>query len=170
MRELIENISIRGRVAFIILCIENVLKCQNHFTKWNKVLEIFWSQTNSDFVDEWLYKISKVMPESILEDEYVENDVISFIEYSELKVLYDSSPKYLFELMECAFECGTKALYGTVHNNSDETILPVLMCVDIMNRENIELPNIELLKKFNSNENFGWGIQFTKVDIYNQDI
>lgn len=169
MKELIEKISLRARVAFIIMCIENALRREKSFVKWNKILEIFWSQTSMQFVDEWLYEISKVMPESILEDEYEENDIINLSEYSEFKRLYKNTPKHIFELMEFAFECGTSDLYGAVQNNSDQTIRSVLKCIEIMNEKNIELPNIELLKKYSFTENGGWGNQFTKEDILNEN-
>lgn len=170
MKELIEKISLRARVAFIILCIENSLRKENSFIKWSKVLDVFWSQTSMQFVDEWLYEISKVMPDSILVDEYDENETISLKEYSELKILYRNSPKYIFELMEFAFECGTIDLYGSVDNNSDKTIAPVLKCIEIMKENNIELPNIELFKKYSISENGGWGNPFTKKDIFNENI
>lgn len=169
MKELIEKISLRARVAFIVLCIENALRNENKLVKWEKVLEIFWSQTSMQFVDEWLYEISRVMPESILEDEYEENETISVNEFSELKILYSNTPKYIFELMELAFECGTIDLYGAVENDSDKTILSVLKSIEIMKERNIELPNIELLKKYNISEKGGWGNQFVKEDILNKN-
>lgn len=167
MKEKIEKISLRARLAFIILSMENALKKNNLSSKWTKVLNIFWSQTSMQFVDEWLYEISKVMPESILEDEYEENETISLEEYSELRILYGNTPKYIFELMEIAFECGTIELYGAIENNSDKTILSVLKCIEIMIENDIELPNIELLKKYSISENQGWGRTFTKADIFN---
>lgn len=169
MKELIEKISLRARVAFIVLCIENALRSENAFIKWNIVLEVFWSQTSMPFVDEWLYKISKVMPESILEDEYEENETISFNEFSELKLLYKNTPKHIFELMELAFECGTIDLYGAVENDSEKTVLFVLSSIEIMKAKNIELPNIELLKKYSISENSGWGNQFTKEEIFSEN-
>jgi hypothetical protein len=170
MRELIKKISLRARLAFIILCIENALRKDNSLVKWNKILEIFWSQTSMQFVDEWLYEISKVMPESILEDEYEDNETISFNEYSEFKILYRNTQKFIFQLMEIAFECGTVDLYGAIENDSEKTILSVLKCIEIMKENDIELPNIELLKKYNVSENDGWGNQFTKGDIFNEEV
>ena len=165
MREKIEKISLRARVAFIILCLENALKKNNSYSKWTKVLQLFWSQTSMQFVDEWLYEISKVMPDSIVEDDYEENETISFDEYSELKILYANASEYVLELMEIAFECGTIELYGTIENNSEKTILSVLKCIEIMEENEIELPNIELLKKYSFSSNQGWGIEFTKEQI-----
>jgi hypothetical protein len=169
MKELIGKISLRARVAFIILCIENALRSEDTLVKWNKVLELFWSQTSMQFVDEWLYEISKVMPESILEDDYEENETISFAEYSKIKSIYKSTPKYIFELMEFAFECGTIDLYGAVEENSNKTIQSVLKCIEIMKEKNIELPKIELLEKFSISENGGWGNQFTREEILDEN-
>ena len=128
MRELIKKISLRARLAFIILCIENALRKDNSLVKWNKILEIFWSQTSMQFVDEWLYEISKVMPESILEDEYEDNETISFNEYSEFKILYRNTQKFIFQLMEIAFECGTLDLYGAIENDPALRSVPMKSC------------------------------------------
>jgi hypothetical protein len=169
MKEKIKKISLRARVAFIILCLENALKKNNLFSKWTKILNIFWSQTEMQFVDEWLYEVSKVMTESILDDGYEENETISLDEYLEIKVLYKSTPKYIFELMEFAFECGTIELYGAIENNSDKTILSVLQCIEIMKENEVKLPNIELLIKYTFSKNGGWGIQFSKEDIFHEN-
>lgn len=168
MKEKIEKISIRARVAFIILCLENAIKKNTAIVSWNKVLNVFWLQTSIHFVDEWLYEVSKIMPESILEDEYEENDTITLEDYTKLKELYKTAPRFLFELMELAFECGTIDLYGGIENNSEKTIQSVLHCIEIMNKNNIELPNIDLLKKYSISENHGWGKTFTKEEIFNE--
>lgn len=169
MKELIEKMSLRARVAFIILCIENALKKDNSLAKWTKILKIFWSQTKMQFVDEWLYEVSKIMPESILEDQYKENNTISFKDYLEINEIYKHTPKHLFDLMELAFECGSVDLYSEIENGSDKTIQSVLKCIEIMKSNQIELPNLELFKNFTITENHGWGRTFTKNDILNEN-
>ncbi|QYS89467.1 hypothetical protein [Flavobacterium davisii] len=168
MKEIIEKISLRARVAFIILCMEKSVKNIGYNVSWDKVFKIFWLQTNIKFVDEWLYEVSKIMPESILEDEYEENITITLEDYFELKKLYKNTPKFIFDLMELAFECGTIDLYGEIENNSDKTMQSVLRCIEIMYNNNIELPNIDLLKKYSISENRGWGREFTKEQIFNE--
>ena len=106
MRELIKKISIRARVAFIILCIENAFQHLKFNVELQKTLNVFWLQTNNTFVDDWLYQVSKVMPDSILEDDYEDNELLTHIEYIKLRESYKFVPKFIFELMECAFECG----------------------------------------------------------------
>jgi len=170
MREKIERLSIRARVAFIILCLEKSVENSSKPSKWQKVLDVFWLQTNIQFVDEWLYNISKVMPESILDDAYEENDTLSYNDYVELDFLYKTVPKYIFELMELAFECGTIELYGAIENKSERTIELVLKAIETMKQNDIVLPNIDLLKKFTITENSGWGRQFTREDIFNEPV
>jgi hypothetical protein len=170
MREQIKKISIRARVAFIILCIENAVENSSVIVKWQKVFNVFWLQTSIQFVDEWLYNISKVMPESILDDEYEENDTLTHNDYVHLRDLYKTVPKYIFELMELAFECGTIELYGKIENESERTIQIVLKAVEIMKQHDGALPNIDLLQKFIISENSGWGIQFTREEIFNAAI
>lgn len=166
MRELIRKISLRARVAFIILCIENALEKESIKSRIQKTLIIFWHQTSIQFVDEWLYQVSKVMPDSILEDDYEDNEIITYQDFSELKESYKSIPKFVFELMELGFECGTIELYGTVENESEKTIQVVIRAIEIMKENNITLPNIELLQKFTITENGGWGREFIREEIF----
>ncbi len=168
MKKIIKNISLRARVAFIILCIENALEKLVLKDKIQKTLNVFWHQTSIEFVDEWLYEVSKVMSDSILCDDYEENDVLTHKDYLYLKESYKSIPKFVFELMECAFECGTIELYGMIDSQSEKTIQIVLKTIQIMEQNSIPLPDMNLFEKFPITENNGWGRAFTREDIFNE--
>jgi len=160
------NISIRARFAFTVLCLENAIKMLNQKNSlWELVLANVWSLTSMKFVDEWLYKISRIMPSSILEDDYEDNDEISYSQYNELKTLYLKTPQIIFDIMEYIFECGTVDLYGKVVDNSPKTLKILDDLVILMEENKIPLPDIKLLEKYPFSENEGWGREFEKGEI-----
>ena len=61
---------------------------------------------------------------------------------------------------------GTVELYGKIENQSEGTIKTVLRAIQIMDKNNIDLPNIDILQKFPISENGGWGRKFRKIDIF----
>ncbi|MDE6425838.1 MAG: hypothetical protein K2K89_06845, partial [Ruminococcus sp.] len=58
----LKNISLRGRIAFTIMCIEQYLTKQYPHNDWTPLSEKMWKVTNSYF-DEWLYDFTDIMPE-----------------------------------------------------------------------------------------------------------
>jgi hypothetical protein len=76
------NISLRGHVAFPVLCLKNAIeKFNQKNNSFDIVLNILWSLTSMKYVDEWLYKVSRIMPLSIFDDQYEDNNKISFSQY-----------------------------------------------------------------------------------------
>jgi hypothetical protein len=166
MKSKLYNISIRGRVAYSALCLENAinkLKCKN--SGWNSVLDIIWSFTSIQYVDDWLYMISHVMPSSILEDDYEENEMLGFDKYQEIKSLYHITPSVIFEILEFIYECGTVDLYGKIIDNSPKTLRIINDLEKIMKENEIPLPNTKVLEKYHFEENEGWGKTFNRQDL-----
>lgn len=59
-------ISGRARAAYLILCIEEVLRYYRlDFTRWKRLLEILWDITQTDNVWEWVAYTSNLDPETI---------------------------------------------------------------------------------------------------------
>ena len=67
--EELKNISIRGRMAYLIRSFENVLLHYNcNKEEWRWLLEKLWSYTKIQYIDDWMYELAEYMPNSILED------------------------------------------------------------------------------------------------------
>ena len=67
--EELKNISIRGRMAYLISSFENVLLHYNcNKEEWRWLLEKLWSYTKIQYIDDWMYELAEYMPNSILED------------------------------------------------------------------------------------------------------
>jgi hypothetical protein len=163
----IQSLSIRARVAYGILCLENVLK-QNVPLKadWQMILDKFWLFTQLEYVDEWLYIVSEIMPGSILDDLYSDELSITWTEYQQLKKVYENTPSFIFEIMECIFNCGRRHLYGAVTPQSPETLEYIKLLQKIMRKHKVALPNVEGLLKYHFNKHQGWGDTFEKKDLF----
>jgi len=64
------RVSGRGRIAYLILCLEEVLQFYGQdFTAWEWILQKLWSITNSsegDWIGTWLDSVEELLPSQIL--------------------------------------------------------------------------------------------------------
>ena len=60
--EELKNISIRGRMAYLISSFENVLLHYNcNKEEWRWLLEKLWSYTKIQYIDDWMYELAEYM-------------------------------------------------------------------------------------------------------------
>ena len=89
LTEQLKNISIRGRMAYLLCSFENLL-LYYHCDKdeWKPVLEKLWAYTKMEYLDDWMYEIAEYLPNSILEDTMEDAEYITEIEFHTLHKLY----------------------------------------------------------------------------------
>ena len=167
--EILEKISIRGRVAYTICLFEQILeyyKCKGQ--EWKIVLEKLWTYTNIDFLDDWMYELAEYMPDSILEDTVDDCEFITIEEFNHLYNLYSKSCSEIKLFLKLIFEIGTIDLYSKLVDNSPNTIEKVKEAINILNNNNIRAISIEPFEKYSFNECNGWGKQFDgrKLSIF----
>lgn len=167
----IKNLSIRARVAFGILCLERILKhFQFDLIKWNILLNELWKYTNSN-VGKWHEIISEMTPFSINEQVDFELKGCEYInkeKHDDLQKLYIDVNNDILKVIDLIFEIGTRDLYSSISNNSQDTIKYLQEIILVLEKNDIELPNIKQLQKFSILENNGWGREFTKEELIEQ--
>jgi hypothetical protein len=163
----IKSLSIRARVAYCILCLENALEStsQNE-TDWQFILKQFWLFTNIEYVDEWLYIVSKIMPNVILNDGFQIESNLTYEQYQLLKKVYKGTPEFIFDIIECIFLCGRRHLYSAVPLQSPETYVLIKSLRKLMRKHLIQLPNEGLFKKYHIRACQGWGVAFERKDLF----
>ena len=63
-----DNISIRGRVAYIILCFERYVIAKYPDADWTRVDDMMWKICDeSDYIDNSAYKYMEIIPEYLYE-------------------------------------------------------------------------------------------------------
>ena len=168
--EIFLTLSIRARVAYGILCLEQTLqKLGYDYNHWQFLLDTLWSYTYSN-PGAWHMIAAEITPLSIVENsEYnsIDFECITQEQYSLLKRMYSTIPKEYFVIFELIFEIGTKDLYASIVNGSKETHGFLSAIVKVLEENKIDVPDIpKFLIKQGIEENYGWGNPFYRNDIF----
>jgi hypothetical protein len=167
-----EKISMRARVAYGICCLENAIKYYNlSHLSWTFILNVLWSYTNKN-VGRWHELMSECSPDSILEELSFKEKGITHIsenDYEALRLLYSNVNTVCQNIINSLFNIGTRNLYSSIVNNSPETLIYLQEIIDIMDQNNIPLPDIKPFMKFPITEEEGWGREFTREEILNEN-
>ncbi len=156
--EFLKDISIRGRMAYLICLFEQLLLYHNcEKEEWVNILHKLWSYTNIQYLDDWLYELSEYMPNSILEDTIEGAEYITEDEFNRLHNLYDKTSRDILSFLEIIFKCGTCELYTKLHDGSPRTLMRVKEGMDILNMNDIDLVDINSFIKYSFEECAGWG-------------
>lgn len=164
--EVLKNISIRGRMAYLICLFENLLLYYNcNKEEWKWILEKLWSYTKVQYLDDWLYELAEYMPNSILEDTIEDAEYITEKEFKYLYKLYSNSNQEILLFLKIIFECGTCELYSKLYDYSSNTLKKIELAIDIMKKNNIDLVDIKLFERYSFNECDGWGNCFENTQL-----
>ncbi len=162
------NISIRGRVAFTIYSLNKLVeKLKMEKLDWHLVLEEFWNYTTIEYLDDWQARVVEYTPSSILEFEnYIESNYtyVSGEIFYQLKNLYSNAHQDIKEVIDLIFDVGTADLYGKVEKKG-QSFKYLTQIIDIMNKHEVNLPDIDQFEKFEFNKSEGWGDQFDSREI-----
>lgn len=163
-----KNISLRGRVAFAINCLEKYLsRLDLNLDDWNIVLHKYWSFTDIEYLDDWNEIISEILPDNLLEfDNYQEHgfDNLNEDEFKKLYILYRHIDDSVMELMRLIFELGSSHAYSVIINEGNASLRIVQDILTCMNSHNIGLPSIGIYQSMLIQDNRGWGNKFRGKD------
>lgn len=164
--ETLKNISIRGRMAYLICSFENLLLYYNcNKEEWRWILEKLWSYTTVQYLDDWMYELAEYMPNSILEDTLEDVEYITEKEFKYLYKLYINSNQEILLFLNIIFECGTCELYSKLCDYSSNTLKKIEQAIDIIKKNNIDLVDIRLFERYLFNECDGWGNSFENKQL-----
>ena len=168
----LKKISIRGRFAFGVKCIEQYAFEKNIDNKWiYKILETLWEFTNTDRLDIWDEKIEDLNPWNILEEHPDNNPsdykTLSINEFNELYIFYNSLDKNFIDMIGNVIEIGTGNLYGATGKFSLFSLKPTLEVLRIAKLEIKQIPDIKFFEFSKFSEENGWGNNFSKDKLKN---
>lgn len=156
------NISMNGRMAYAILCIEKYLINKYPLDDWKPLSKIMWEVTSS-FWDEWDGKFIEIIPENLFEnDSYEESgfEEITEDEYNTFAALLKDKSDELNELLYKLHELQEIYCYSSIPGKGDDASQIVLNICDILERHDIELPDIAKVNFSSFSEKNGWGNNF----------
>ena len=164
------NISMNGRMAYVIMCVESYLKNSYPEKDWRLLSEAMWKATNMNWGD-WTDLYCGFIPDVIFQySSYDENDLSSSYSedvYKRLMSLYsgitegreDDASDELNFMINKPFELAM-VYEGTGIGNGEESVEIIQKAERILINHIIKLPDIEKISFSSINELNGWGNDF----------
>lgn len=149
-------ITIRGRVAFAICCLENAIEFYS-FQKldFDLLLDFLWRYPTANHISDlsdWHENEAECVAFCIMDELPYEKcgfEFITKVQYLNLKTLYQKTNKIIWDLTDRIAAIGTQSLYGGVRDGSPITLNELNQVITLMNSENIPLPNFKDFESFN---------------------
>jgi hypothetical protein len=170
----LEEMSNRGKVAFAICCFESAIDFfVQDKKKWSFVDDELWKFCNSNMAY-WHEQFGEITPFVVCEKidfDLKEYKYLTREQHDMLLELYNGTNKVIISILELVYEVAITNIYVIIHNEKTKTdALPYLQSlIDIMNENNIPLPDIEMFKQFPVTENNGWGRDFTRDEVFKKN-
>ena len=165
-----DTVSMNGRMAYVIMCVEAFLVSKHPDRDWTFLSQKMWKATSENWGD-WPEEFSTVIPDVFLQyDEYDSEELGEFLtesEFSALKSLYtgitegiegDPADELNFMLNK-PFELAM-VYEGTVIGDGKESFGIIANTEMILNRHGITLPDYSKVQFSSIAERNGWGEDF----------
>lgn len=158
-----DNFSIRGRVAYVIMCFERYVTRKYPDKDMSRVAELMWKIIDdSDYIDNSAYRYMEIIPEYLFEAE----DFVS----SQFDYLTEQDYNYFTELlpvpendidlniiMHKVYDIAMEYAYTVVELDQPETKEYLKEVSNILRKNDIELPNLSDIPKYEWDDTHGWG-------------
>ena len=135
--EMLKKISIRGRFAFGMTCLEQYAK-ENELSDElsNRIFDNLWEFTTTNKLDVWEEKISNS---------------------HDIEIFCNSSDKDFVSMIKKVIEIGTGNLYGGTDQYSSWTLEPTLELLKLSELKIKQMPKIKSFQFSKFSEDGGWG-------------
>ncbi len=160
----LKTISIRGRMAFAIQCIDNYIhfKNINNFeAELTLVIDKLKEFLTSNTLDVWDEQVRDLLPSSILDNHPQNNledyEYVDFEIAKKLEEAYRSLPIDLINIIDYSAAIGSNNLYECIVGFSSKTLTPLLNIIKVLRASNIELPEIDKYLDYKFIKEEGWG-------------
>lgn len=171
------NISFKGRLAFAMSCMENVIIKFDLYNVNPDAIEIIikklWVFSDCEYLDEWHYSLTDIVPEFICEFYEYEKQDLEYLTEQEFYILYkfytELAGTKVMKVYENVFmiiyELSREHIYSRIDFPGQDSLNRVIELVTAMQKYEIELPDVNLYKKYRFNENRGFGNDFDAKEV-----
>lgn len=147
-KSLFEFISIRGRIAYGITCLERLCTIWNvKNRKMDIFIECLWAFTSSNNLAHWEESILSLLPDN--------DEIEIYANKFGYNNLHPLNQKILTNAIWDVIEIGQGNLYGAF--DSKFSLYPLMTVIETIENQNIELPEITLFTHSKVSERGGWG-------------
>ena len=158
-----DNLSIRGRVAYLIMCFERYVTQKYPDRDMTLPAEFMWNVVNdSNYIDVSAYRYMDIIPEFFYETDSYETADMEDMTKEEYDILATLLPHAeddpdLNTIMNRIYDVAMEYAYTIVKLNEPETKRYLQEVDEILAKNNIEPPDINLIPKYEWDDSHGWG-------------
>ncbi|MGN6647685.1 MAG: hypothetical protein ACTHJT_14280 [Cytophaga sp.] len=149
------DITIRGRMAFGICCIENsIRKFGFEDLDWSLLFNFLWRYPSAPEIKDlakWAEQEGECRPFCVLENKPYKELYFEFLteeQFLKFRKLYGQVNHEICALIDLTIQIGTQALYGGVRDGSPATLDYLEQIKIILHSNGIEEPAIAFFKEF----------------------
>lgn len=163
MDKKINNLSIRGRVVYLIMCFEKYVTEKYPDRDWAPVCDLMWKICDSsDYIDNSAYRYMEIIPEYLYEFENYKDADFDFLteeDYLHFITIIPADDNNLEVLMHNIYNVAMEYAYTGIPDNAPDTIPYIQKVESVMNNLHIELPDLSLIDNLTDPEHW-WGKAF----------
>lgn len=153
------NISMNGRMAYLIMCVENYLISRYPDKDWSVLAQKMWWAT-STYWDDWDYEFMEIIPEYLFsKNDYISCgfDALSEEDYDYYTNLFRNMPDDFNRLLLNLHKLQEVYCYSSIPSYGKEAVEIVFDSVSILEKSNIVIPDSKLISFSSFSEKDGWG-------------
>lgn len=158
-----ENISLRGRMAYVIMCAERYALAKKPNAEWQPVFKDLWSITEDIMWDDWSDRVMDLLPEYIYELEAYDPDEFSWLDeegFKQLKKLYDDMGDAWSAILRNLVDMEEIYAYTSIPGTGSESIALAEEAIKLVRNCGIDVPDVEQVAFTSFDDNGGRGNPF----------
>ena len=163
-----KNISIRGRVAFGVSCLNTYLKTKYPDIDFSPVLNLACKITeDSDYIDNSTEAFMEIIPEYLYEFDNYEEAEFEYLSKEAYNLFISIIPKDdpdLNILMHSIRDIAWEYCYVALEPGAQNTYRYLNSIIETMNKCAFPLPDINAFKKYDFSESDGWGRHINRAE------
>jgi len=163
MENRINNISIRGRIAYLVMCFEAYVLGKYPERNWKPVSEMMWRICDkSDYIDCSAYRFVEITPEHLYKQNVYSESNFKYLSEDEYNIFISIIPNNDNEinvLMHSIFDVAIEYAYCGIPKGAPDTIPYIEDVENIILKSNICLPDVSLVSKYTDPADW-WGDPF----------
>lgn len=157
------NISIRGRVAYAIMCFERYVLAAYPERNWKRVDDFMWKICDdSDFIDNTEYRYVEIVPECLLQFPDYESSDFDYLTEEEYNYYISIIPNDddLNTIMMSVYDIAMDYAYTSIPKSAPYTLEELEKTISVLEKAGIDLPDVSSVQKYTFSESDGWGNMF----------
>ena len=158
-----KNISMTGRYAYALLCIEKLFVEKFPQKDFSKVFEFFWKGTEEPNWDKMSEFARDLTNDALFDSSIFDEDNFFIINEQDFEFYY----KLFDDMRDISNACFSSLFdFLTVYENASipgfgkESIDSLFQIINLLEKHNVKLPDIEKISFSTFNERNGWGNNF----------